>query len=70
VRTHRKALRRRYGLARVRSVARIAHTLEKAMRGADRRGYTGMVGSKGGLFDDPRVKAAMRAYDKALGRFG
>lgn len=42
--------------------------LERAMSHADRRGYTGMVRSKGGLFDDPRVKALMRKRDVLLRR--
>jgi len=42
--------------------------LQRAMTGADRRGYTGNVGSKGGLFDDPRVKAVKRRYDHVVDR--
>lgn len=42
--------------------------LYRAMSAADRRGYTGMVNSKGGLFDDPRVKAVKRRYDHVIDR--
>jgi hypothetical protein len=46
--------------------AKAATKLGKAIERADKRGYTGFVHSKGGLFDDPKVKAAARAYDRAL----
>jgi hypothetical protein len=42
--------------------------LYRAMNAADRRGYTGMLHSKGGLFDDPRVKAIKRRYDHVIDR--
>lgn len=42
--------------------------LYRAMTAADRKGYTGMVGSKGSLFDEPRVQAAKRNYDHILDR--
>lgn len=42
--------------------------LYRAMNGADKRGYTGNAGSKGGLFDDPRVKAVKRRYDHVIDR--
>lgn len=40
--------------------------LVTAMKDADRRGYTGMLHSKGSLFDEPRVKALMRKRDALL----
>jgi hypothetical protein len=40
-----------------------------AMNGADGRGYTGFVGSKGSLFDDPKVKKAKKKYDDFLDKF-
>ena len=40
--------------------------LVAAMKDADRRGYTGMLHSKGALLDEPRVKALMRKRDALL----
>ena len=45
---------------------RVEYNLQRAMEQADRRGYTGMVRSKGSLFDDPRVKALMKKRDVLL----
>ena len=45
---------------------RVERHLMQAMQQADRRGYTGMLHSKGGLFDDPRVKALVRKRDALL----
>lgn len=45
---------------------RIEYNLLRAMEQANNRGYTGNVGSRGGVFDDPRVKALMRKRDALL----
>jgi len=48
----------------------IERKLVKAIDGADARGYTGYVGSKGGLFDDPVVAKLMRRRDLIIKRCG
>ena len=40
--------------------------LLRAFAAANKRGYTGMLHSKGGLYDDPHVIAAMRAHNRAV----
>lgn len=40
--------------------------LYKIVNTADRRGYTGMVRSRGAFTDDPIYRKAMRHYDKAF----
>ena len=40
--------------------------LLSAMDGANVRGFTGNLGSKGSLFDDPKVKKAKKSYDAWL----
>jgi hypothetical protein len=40
--------------------------LLRAMDGANARGFTGFLGSKGSLFDDPQVKKAKKKYDAFL----
>jgi hypothetical protein len=45
---------------------RVEYNLLRAMEQADRRGYTGMIRSKGSLFDDPRVKSLMKKRDMLL----
>ncbi len=52
------------------ALTRARQKMMDAMTAADRRGYTGLVGSKGGLFDDPDVKAAMKAYDRLIVKVG
>jgi len=47
-------------------LATVDRHLVSAMKDADRRGYTGMLHSKGALFDEPRVKALMRKRDALL----
>lgn len=47
-------------------LANVDRHLVTAMKDADRRGYTGMLHSKGALFDEPRVKALMRKRDALL----
>lgn len=47
-------------------LATVDRHLVTAMKAADRQGYTGMLHSKGGLFDAPRVKALMRKRDALL----
>jgi hypothetical protein len=42
--------------------------LENAINTADSRGYTGMLHSKGGLMDDPKVVALMKQRDKLLAK--
>jgi hypothetical protein len=62
------AARRRKGRRRPSRQARIRRAsakLEKLIKGADARGYTGMLGSKGSLQDMPEWNRTMRAYDKA-----
>ncbi len=49
--------------ARLRS---IEANLLRAIKSADKRGYTGMLRSKGALFDDPKVKALMRKRDALM----
>lgn len=49
--------------ARLRS---IESNLLRAIKSADKRGYTGMLRSKGGLADDPVVKALMRKRDALM----
>lgn len=44
----------------------IEDNLHRAMETADSRGYTGMLHSRGGLFDDPKVKRLMRKRDVLL----
>lgn len=44
----------------------VERRLLRAISTADRRGYTGYVNGKGGLFDDPRVKAIIRRRDRLL----
>jgi hypothetical protein len=43
---------------------RLEKNLLKAMDSANARGFTGNFGSKGSLFDDPKVKRAKKNYDK------
>ena len=45
---------------------RVERNLQRAMEQADNRGYTGMVRSRGSLFDDPRVKALVKKRDLLL----
>lgn len=40
--------------------------LERAILQADKHGYTGMVRSRGGAFDFPPVKKAMKKRDALL----
>jgi len=42
----------------------VSDRLLKAMETADSRGYTGMVGSKGHLLEDPLVKRLMAKRDR------
>jgi hypothetical protein len=44
----------------------IERNLLRAMETADNRGYTGMVRSRGALFDDPKVKTLMRRRDALM----
>ena len=43
---------------------KLEKTLLSAMDSANRRGFTGNFGSKGSLFDDPKVKRAKQNYDE------
>lgn len=45
---------------------RVEQNLVRAIEAADRRGYTGMMKSRGGFVDDPRVKSLMRKRDALL----
>jgi hypothetical protein len=45
---------------------RVEQNLMRAIEAADSRGYTGMIKSRGGFVDDPRVKALMRKRDALL----
>lgn len=47
-------------------LTRVDRLLEQAITGANKRGYTGMVHSRGSLFDDPRVRALIRKRDVLL----
>ena len=49
--------------ARLRS---IEANLLRAIKSADKRGYTGMLHSKGGLADDPVMKALTRKRDALM----
>lgn len=49
-----------------RQLDRVHRHLIQAIKGADKRGYTGMLHSKGSLFDDPRVKVLKRRFDELL----
>ncbi len=53
-----EALRLRFKRAEARLI--------KLVDTAGRRGYTGMVGSRGGFLDDPLYRKAMRQYDRTL----
>ena len=44
----------------------VEYKLDRAIQAADRHGYTGMVKSKGSLFDYSPVKRLMRQRDKLL----
>lgn len=78
MRRHRRgsALRRRYGHAtrgnrepRLRlQIERLNDLITHAMLRANKRGYTGMVGSKGGFMEDPDVKRLMKRRDALLKR--
>jgi hypothetical protein len=45
---------------------RVEQNLKRAIETADSRGYTGMLKSRGGFVDDPRVKSLMRKRDVLL----
>jgi hypothetical protein len=45
---------------------KVSRNLENAISQADNRGYTGMLHSRGGFVDDPRVKTIMRKYNALL----
>jgi hypothetical protein len=70
----RRRLRKRYGRSRpfIRSnrnasrLVEVEKQLIAAMDSADARGYSGMVGSKGSLFDDPKIKSLLRKRDALL----
>jgi hypothetical protein len=74
----RHRLRSRYGhaaTARAQRAARarvqfdrLERLLLHAMARADKRGYTGLIHSKGGLFDDPHVARLMKRRDALMKR--
>ena len=58
---------RRQGLAKRLRLAE--DRLRRIVETSDRRGYTGMVGSRGAFTDDPLYRAAMKRYDEAFDGF-
>ena len=63
-----RALKRRYNMRPdvTTQIERIDALLAQAIAKADARGYTGMLGSKGGLFEEPHVKRLMARRDRLL----
>jgi hypothetical protein len=59
-----RAMRKRNRLAKKQK--ELEAKLLRAMDGANARGFTGYLGSKGSLFDDPQVKKAKKQYDAFL----